>query len=100
MQQADERAAEKEIKSAERDQSRRIVKHATGRILQEAALLEKAIFHQIAQAVAPRQLLENIFERTAPFQRRCIRFRQNWLQNFRHVLQTDFATAEFWRCAK
>ena len=43
MQQTDESAAEKKIEAGERNQRSRIVKHATGRILQQAALLEKAV---------------------------------------------------------
>src|SRR5215472_11546179 len=81
---------QKKIETAKRDESRRIVKHQSSRLFQHAPLFEKAVLHQIAQAVALLRLFEDLFQRLAPLERSRIRLCQNRPQNARDVSERNF----------
>src|ERR1700722_4085061 len=100
MQQSNESATEKKIETAERDQRGRIVEHATRRVFEEAALLEKTIFHQISQAMATRELLQYFFQWISPLQRSWVCLWKNGFQNSCDILQAYFPAAEFLAGAK
>jgi len=90
VQHADESAPHQKVEPAESYKRGRVVEHRTGRILQHTALFHKAVFHQIAEAMALLRLLENLVERFAPFQRSRIRLDKNRPQNSRHIAERDF----------
>ena len=91
VQHANERPSQRKIKSAERDQRRRIVKHIAGGILQQAPLFEQPVLPSCRAGCGSSSSVSRIWSsgshHSSGDASACD---QDRLQNARHVFQLDF----------
>ena len=51
VEQADKSSTKQKVEPAEGDEGRRVVEHASGRVLEETPLLEETVLHDVAKAM-------------------------------------------------
>src|SRR6185437_10239483 len=91
---SNECAAQQKVEPAEGHQRRRVVKHAAGGILQQAALFENALLEQIAQAMAAIYFRQHRLDGLAPFERRGVCLAEDRAEDACDVRKLDFAAVE------